>query len=80
MYEQYYYAVFYQISLILGYLLRVWYWWVFWVSSFSEISITVVLVGILILRISHVKRNMKVTVIEGEEISQLIRAIRKNKI
>ena len=79
MYEQYYYYMIYWLQLVSGYLLRAWYWWVFWVSSFPEISITVVLVGILILIISHVKRNMKVTVIEGEEIHNLVRAIRREK-
>ena len=77
MYEQFYYYMIYWLRFIPGYLLRAWYWWVIKVSSFPEISITVVLVGILILIISHVKRNMKVMVIEGDEIHNLVRAIRR---
>lgn len=48
-------------------------------NSFSEISITVVLVGILILILAHVKRSMKVIVHEGDEIGNLIRAMRGEK-
>ena len=77
MYEQYYYYLIYWLKFIPGYLLQAWYWWVIKVYSFPEIFITGVFVGILILIISHLRRNMKVMVIEGDELHDLIRAIRE---
>lgn len=76
MYEQYYYAVLHELSLIPDYLLRAWYWWRFIIYSYPEQSIAVVLMGILFLFIMHIKRGITVVTIKGDEISRLIKAIK----
>ena len=79
MYEQYYYAVLYQISLISGYLLRAWYWWIFKVNVMPELYLMILGISLLILVLMHTIRNMKVVVIEGDEIHNLVKVINKEK-
>ena len=65
--------------IFLGYLESLWNWWVLKIHPFPEIAITIVLVSMFVLIVMHIKRNVKVTVIEGDEIHNLIRAIRRER-
>lgn len=79
MYEQYYYAVLHELSLIPGYLLRVWYWWVIKVETYPELFIMIIGICLLILVVMRTLRHMKVIVHDGDEIHNLVRAMNKEK-
>ncbi len=79
MYEQYYYAVLYQISLILGYLPRAWYWWIYKVNAMPELFILIIFIGLFMLVVLRTIRNITVKTHEGDEIHNLIRAMRGEK-
>ena len=76
MYEQYYYTVLHELSLVPGYLLRAWHWWRFVIYSYPAQSFMVVLMGVFILFIMHIKRGITVVTIKGDELSRLIKAIK----
>ena len=78
-YEQYYYYLLYLMREMVNQLSALWNCYVRLVHAFPEFAITVMLVGILTLIVISVKRNIRVTYIKGDEISRLIKAIRREE-
>lgn len=76
MYEQYYYMFLYLLRQ-LGQLLEA-YWWKYVeiVHMYSVTAIAVLLSSILLLVAMSFRRKLRVTVIEGDAIHDLIRAMR----
>lgn len=76
MYQQYYYYAIYLLRTV-GELFEA-YWWryVDIVHVYPVTAISVLLSGILFLMIMSIKRHGTVTVIVGEELHDLIRAMR----
>lgn len=76
--DQYYWPVIWLLKELVRTILGgAWYWWVQKVTSYPEFSISVILFGLLFLIFMSIKRRIRVTVIEGDEIKNLIKAIYK---
>ena len=74
--EQYYYMGLYILRQLGQMIVAYWWRYVDIVHTYSVTAITILLVGILILMIYGIRRNGVVTVVVGEELHDLIRAMR----
>jgi len=77
--EQYYYSFLYLLRQTVELLEKYWWWWVAKVHAYPLTAITIVLMGILILMIYGIRRKGVVTVVVGNELHDLIRAMREEK-
>ena len=74
--EHYYYSFLYLLRQTAELLEKYWWWWVAKVHAYPLTAITIMLMGILILMIYGIKRKGVVTVVVGNELHDLIRAMR----
>ena len=74
--EQYYYMALYILRQLGQVIVTYWWRYVDIVHTYSVTAIATMLVGILILMIYGIRRNGVVTVVVGEELHNLIRAMR----
>ena len=79
MIEQYYYAFLHVLIELVKLLETTWWKYVDMIHTYPEIAITVLLSSILVLIILRTVRKMKVITYEGDEIHNLVRAMRGEK-
>ena len=79
MYQQYYYIALYLLRQAGQFVVNTWWWYVDIVHIYSLTAITVLLTGVLFLTVMAIKRQGIVTVVAGEELHNLIRAMRGRK-
>lgn len=79
MIEQYYYMGLYLLRQLGQLIIIYWWWYVDIVHAYPLTAIVVLLSSILVLFCLRLRRKLKVTVIEGDAIHELIKAMRENK-
>lgn len=74
--EQYYYMALYLLRQLGQMIETAWWWYVDIVYTYPVTAIAIMLSCILLLIINSIARKGRVTIIEGDEIHNLIRAMR----
>lgn len=79
MIEQYYYMSLYILRQLGQLIIIYWWWYVNIVHEYPVTAITILLSSILVLFCLSFRRKLQITIIEGDAIHELIRAIRDDK-